>query len=329
MTIHSKPYSFKTSMHTQAGKTSHFSQSKTSALDSLRGNSIRRHGIANLAGIVSKLNLLKASRAILLQGHLAHLRLAAITSKLELHNSPSSSLDQLNHLVDLVYEAVLEELAQASLVDKVGVARDDEAPRHLARDGVAAVLDAVVRDLDAVALDVEPSGPGDAEERLGGLGGEEDDFGGGGLMGHVVGVVDVAAPDAADVADGGEELVGGHAGGQVGEPESAVLLGGEMLGAGVGFGVHAVISSRELGRTEAVAAGFVGEDSGGSLLHYCLHGQEAMRLFMGVDVDIGRDLDGRRRRDRLSNRVSSGRREAEDVDSKRLSVVDFGRSSRA
>lgn len=112
---------------------------------------------------------------------------------------------------------------------------------------MAAVLDAVVRDFDAVALDVEAAGPGDAEERLGGLGGEEDDFRGGGLMGHVVGIVDVAAPDAADVADGSEELVGRHSGGQVGEPKCAVLLGSEMFGAGVGFGVHAVISSRELG----------------------------------------------------------------------------------
>lgn len=194
---------------------------------------------------------------------------------------------------------------------------------------MAAVLDAVVRDFDAVALDVEAASPGDAEERLGGLGREEDDFGGGGLMGHVVGIVDVAAPDAADVADGGEELVGRHSRGEVGEPESAVLLGGEMLGAGIGFGVHAVISSRELGRTKGVGAGLVGEDSRGSLLHYGLHGQEAMGLFMGIDVDNRRNLDGRRRRDRLSDRVSSGRGQTEDIDSKRLSVVDFRRSSRA
>lgn len=55
---------------------------------------------------------------------------------------------------------------------------------------------------------------------------EEDDFGGGGFVLDVVWVVDVCAPDAADVADRGEEFVGGDVRGEVCEPEGAVELCG-------------------------------------------------------------------------------------------------------
>lgn len=216
---------------------------KATALDSLRSDPIRRHGIANFTRVVSELNLFKSSGAILFQRHLPHLGLAAIASKLELHHGSSSRFDKLNNFVDLEDEAIFEELGQAGLVDKVSMASDDENARHFPTDGVAAVLDSVVRDFDAVALNVEASGPRQAEELLSGLGSEEDNLGSSSLMGDIVGIIDIAAPDTADVADGRKKLMGSHSRGQVCQPKSAVLFRSEMLSAGIGLGMHTMVSS--------------------------------------------------------------------------------------
>lgn len=212
-------------------------------MNSLCSDSVRRHSLANFARIVSKLNLLKANRAIFLQRHLAHLRLAAITTKFELHHGSSSCLDELRDFVELEDEAVLEELGEGGFIDKLGAAGDDEDAGHLSRNGVTAILDSVVGNLDAVALNVEALVPRDTEELLGGLWGEEDDFGGSGLVSQVVRIVDVAAPDTADVTNCLEKLMNRHSRREIGKPKSTVLLWSEMLSAGVGLSVHAVVLS--------------------------------------------------------------------------------------
>lgn len=297
-------------------------------MDTLSGDSVRRHGVANLARVVAKLDLLEATRTVLLQGHLSHLGLAAVATKLELHDGASAGSDKLGDLIELEDESVFEELGESGFVDKVGVAGDDEDARHASSNGVAAVLDSVVRNLDAMALDEEAAGPRDAEELLGSLGGEEDNLGGGCRMGLEVGVVDIAAPNTADVADAPEKLESGRSRREVGEPKSAVLLRSEVLSTGVGLRVHTVVTGRELGRAGSVGGEVSRKGSRRSLLHHSLHGQEASSR--GVAGHLSR----------TSSRASSGgnmklvdggngnsrSREAEDVNSKRLVDRSLGAS---
>lgn len=200
---------------------------------------------------------------------------------------------------------------------------------------MAAILDSVVRDPDALILNVETSGPRDAEQLLGCLGREEDNLGGCRVMSVEVGVVDVCAPDAADVANALEKLTDARSRREIGEPESAVLVGGEMLGTGVGLSVHAVVARRELGRAGSAGDVIGREGSRGSLLHHSLHGQEASSR--GVDGHLSR-MNGtssrasNRASSRMSSRANSGgklvdggnsrRRQAKNVNSKRS--IDSG-----
>jgi hypothetical protein len=308
-------------------------------LDALRGDAIRRHGVAHLARIVAKLDLLKAIGAILLKGHFAHLRLAAVATELELHDGSAAGSDELSNLVQLEDESILEELGEGGLVDKLGETGDDEDARDASSDGVTAVLDAVVRDSDAVILDKEATGPRDAEELLGGLGSEEDDLGGCRGMSVEVGVIDVRAPDAADVANAREKLVNARLLREVGQPESAVLFRSEMIGTGIGLGVHAVVARRKRGRAGSVGEHVRRKGSRGSLLHHSLHGQEASGRGIGGHLSrtssrASRDSRANRAsrasrassRGKLADGGSSRDREAKDVNSKRLVDSGFGTS---
>lgn len=281
-------------------------------MNSLSSDSVRRHGVANFARVVSKLNLLKTKRTIFLQRHLTHLRLAAITAKFELHDGSSSCLDELSDFVELEDEAVLEELGKGGLVDKLGMAGDDEDAGHFTSNGVAAVLDSVVGNLDAVTLNKEASGPRDTEQLLGSFWGEEDYFGGSCLVSDVVGIVDIAAPNTADVTNPLEKLMNSHSRREIGEPKSAVFLWSEMLSAGVSLSVHAVVTSRKFRRVGSAGGELSGEGSRRSLLHYSLHRQEAS----GRDTNW--HLSWKRSRGKLLERRGSRRRYAKDVDSKRL-----------
>ncbi|KAJ3507689.1 hypothetical protein NM208_g15925 [Fusarium decemcellulare] len=93
--------------------------SDPTSLNALGSDSIRRKRVANLARIRPKLDLLKSLRAILLQSHLAHLRLAPEATKLVLDNRTATGVglalnDQLDNLIHLEDEALLEELVMIS-----------------------------------------------------------------------------------------------------------------------------------------------------------------------------------------------------------------------
>lgn len=266
-------------------------------MDTLGGDAVRRHGVANLARIIAKLDLLKAIRTVLLQRHFSHLGLAAVATKLELDDGTSASSDKLGDLIELEDESVFEELEERSFVDELGETGDDEDARHSSSNGVAAVFDSVVRNPDAVILDVETSGPRDAEELLGCLGSEEDNLGGCRVMIVEVGVVDVCAPDTADVANALEKLVDARSRREIGEPESAILIRGEMLGTGICLGVHAVVARRELGRVGSAGGIISREGPRGSPLHHSLHGQEASSRGIGGHLN---------RASRTRSRASSG-----------------------
>lgn len=297
-------------------------------MDTLSGDSVRRHGVANLARVVAKLDLLEATRTVLLQGHLSHLGLAAVATKLEFHDGASASSDELSDLIKLEDESVLEELGESGFVDKVGVAGDDEDARHASSNWVAAVLDSVVGNLDALTLDEEAAGPRDAEELLGSLGGEEDNLGGGCRMGLEVGVVDIAAPNTADVADAPEKLESGRSSREVGEPKSAVLVRSEVLSTGVGLRVHAVVTGRELGRAGSVGGEVSRKGSRRSLLHHSLHGQEASSRGVAGHLSrtSGRASSGGNMKLVDGGNGNSRSREAEDVNSKRLVDRSLGAS---
>lgn len=249
------------------------------------------------------------------------MRLAAVATKFELHDGSSAGSDELGDLVELEDEAVLEELGERGFVDKLGKSCDDEDARHASGDGVTAVLDSVVRDPDAVILDEEASGPRDAEELLGGLGSEEDNLGGCRSMSVEVGVVDIRAPDAADVANAREELVDARSFREIGQPEGAVLIRSEMLGTGIGLGVHAVVARRKCGRAGSVGGDVCREGSRGSLLHHSLHGQEASSW--GIGGHLSRTSSRASSGGKLAEGGSSRSREAKDVNSKRLADSGF------
>lgn len=205
---------------------------------------------------------------------------------------------------------------------------DDEDAGKPSRSGVAAVFDSVVRDPDTQAFDEEASSPGVAEELLGSLGGEEDNLGGCRLVGVEVGKVNVATPDAADVANAFEKLVDGHAARKIGEPKSAVLLRGEVLSAGVGLRMHSVVARREPGGARSAGGVISRKGSRRSLLHHSLHGQKASSRSIAGHLSRTRSWTRSWTRSRTKSRArstrsllhggSSSRRDAKDVDAERL-----------
>lgn len=64
-------------------------------------------------------------------------------------------------------------------------------------------------------------------------------------MDVAVRIVDEGGVDAAYIADGGKELSHAYVWWEIGEPESAVLIRGEVLHARVILSVHTVIMRRE------------------------------------------------------------------------------------
>lgn len=76
---------------------------------------------------------------------------------------------------------------------------------------------------------------------------EKHNLGCRGAVLDIVGLVDVAAPDAAVASDGEEEFVEGDVGRQVGQPHCRVEVLGEVVAAGVGVVVYSRVIDGELG----------------------------------------------------------------------------------
>lgn len=186
------------------------------------------HGLAlaDLTWIFPVIDLLESRWAILFQSHHTHLRLAAIASEAELHDRTSGHIPQRSNPVGLEDEPRPEEHKQGILIDEAGVTDHDENTGLALRVRLLRVLDPVVRDLDVVPVDHERAGTGPTRlhERGGGLGRKEDDLGRSGDMLPLVGLVDVRAPNTAEVADRPEQLRVGDVRRQVCQPKSTVLL---------------------------------------------------------------------------------------------------------
>lgn len=172
--------------------------------------------------------------------------LAAETTEAVLHDRPATldprRLDnERGDLVNLKYEALLEEIGQAVGVDKGRFSSDDEHTRGGPNHGLFTVLDTVMSDSNGVSRDFKALGQRLGKEQLRRTRSEEDNLCSGGVMSIVVRFVDNSAPNAADVANLGKELVVSNVRRQVGQPESTVLLGRQVHGTRVAHSMLALV----------------------------------------------------------------------------------------
>lgn len=134
--------------------------------------------------------------------------------------------------VDLELELGAEVLGKGGLVDKVGVAADEQHARG--RPGVLLLgrLDAIPHDAHTEAIDSEASLLAGFEESLGSDELEEDDLGGAAVVLSVrLRCVDVSRVDAAGgthAMNGGDETMGCEGRGQVDQEKGAVELVGNI-----------------------------------------------------------------------------------------------------
>lgn len=170
-------------------------------LDPLPSNRKRGRVAADLAGVGTEFHHLQAPRTIQQQRLEAHLRLAAVATKLILDHSPVLKLDQRLHLVNLKREPALEIRRQAGLVYKSPVSRDDQDTRLAPLGALRTALGPIGHDLrpvpannDGVALPV-------GEQLLRPGRREEDELGGGFWMLASVRGAEHGRVHAADVAD--------------------------------------------------------------------------------------------------------------------------------